>query len=262
MEIPESTSVKGRIHSFESFSALDGPGIRYVVFLCGCPLRCLFCHNIDMVECLPGTYREYSVSEVIDKVERVRPYFNRSGGGITLSGGEPFFQFDFMLVLLREFKKRDIHTAIDSCLYTSSKKIEEISKWVDIFLVGLKHIDSRKHKELTGRDRSLILKNISYLDSLKQPFWLRYVVIPGITDNKSDIQRLAKFLSPFSYLEWVELLPYHRLGIQKWKALNKPYVLPNVEPPTREEMANIKAFFEDSMHLFRHKGRWKGVRSL
>ncbi|MCD5383175.1 radical SAM protein, partial [candidate division WOR-3 bacterium] len=142
MEIPESTSVKGRIHSFESFSALDGPGIRYVVFLCGCPLRCLFCHNIDMVECLPGTYREYSVSEVIDKVERVRPYFNRSGGGITLSGGEPFFQFDFMLVLLREFKKRDIHTAIDSCLYTSSKKIEEISKWVDIFLVGLKHIDS------------------------------------------------------------------------------------------------------------------------
>ncbi|MBU4535749.1 MAG: pyruvate formate lyase-activating protein [Euryarchaeota archaeon] len=236
-------SLKGRIHSFESFSALDGPGIRYVIFFCGCPLRCIFCHNIDMVECLPGTYREYSVSEVINKVERARTYFDRSGGGVTLSGGEPFFQPDFMRELLKEFKQRNIHTVVDTNLYTSAQKIKEISKWVDLFLVGLKHIDSNKHKQLTGQSNTLILENIAYLDSLKKPFWLRYVVISGITDNKDDIMRLAKFLHHFNYLEWVELLPYHSMGIQKWKSLNKPYALPHVVPPTKKEMDQVKQIF-------------------
>ncbi|MCL0049401.1 pyruvate formate-lyase-activating protein [Dehalococcoidia bacterium] len=234
---------KGLIHSFESFSTLDGPGIRYVVFLSGCFLRCVFCHNVDMVESLPGTYKEYSVAEVVEKINRARPYFVRSGGGVTLSGGEPFFQFNFIRELLSEFKREGIHTAVDTCLYTSSQQIKEVSEWVDLFLVGLKHIDTRKHKQLTGRNNDLILENISYLNSLKKPFWLRYVVIPGITSDKGDIRRLAEFLAQFSSLQGVDLLPYHRLGIKKWQAMNKEYTLSCAKPPTEEEMEEVKLAF-------------------
>lgn len=249
MQVPESASGnrKGRIHSFESFSALDGPGIRYVIFFSGCPMRCIFCHNVDMGESLPGTYNEYSVAEVVKRVERARAYFtrSRSGGGITLSGGEPFFQFEFILELLKECKRLKIHTVVDTNLYASSREIEEVSEWVDLFLVGLKHIDNQKHRELTGKDNTLILKNIALLDSLKKCFWLRYVVIPGITDGAEDIRQMVMFLSDFSHLELVELLPYHRLGIKKWDALDKPYALPDVKPPTAEEMARVKEVFQE-----------------
>lgn len=242
--VMSQATAKGLIHSFESFSALDGPGIRYVVFFSGCPLRCIFCHNIDMVVSLPSADQEYSAAEVVEKVKRARPYFARSGGGVTLSGGEPFFQFDFMQELLKEFKREGIHTAVDTCLYTSAPKIEQISESTDLFLVGLKHIDNRKHQELTGRDNNSILKNISYLNSLTIPFWLRYVVIPGITDDKDDIRKLAAFLAQFSSLQWVDLLPYHRLGLKKWQALNKEYSLPHVKPPTQEEMEKVRVIFQ------------------
>jgi len=237
-------SVKGLIHSFESFSTLDGPGIRYVVFLSGCFLRCVFCHNVDMMESLPGSYKEYSVAEVVEKINRARPYFARSGGGVTLSGGEPFFQFNFIRELLHEFKREGIHTAVDTCLYTSTQRIKQVSEGVDLFLVGLKHIDNRKHEQLTGRGNSLILENISYLDSLKKPFWLRYVVIPGITDDKDDIRRLAEFLARFSSMQGVDWLPYHRLGLKKWQALNKQYTLSHAKPPTEEEMEKVKLVFQ------------------
>lgn len=242
--VMSQATAKGLIHSFESFSALDGPGIRYVVFFSGCPLRCIFCHNIDMVVSLPSADQEYSAAEVVEKVKRARPYFARSGGGVTLSGGEPFFQFDFMQELLKEFKREGIHTAVDTCLYTSAPKIEQISESTDLFLVGLKHIDNRKHQELTGRDNNSILKNISYLNSLTIPFWLRYVVIPGITDDKDDIRKLAAFLAQFNSLQWVDLLPYHRLGLKKWQALNKEYSLPHVKPPTQEEMEKVRVIFQ------------------
>ena len=235
---------KGLIHSFESFSTLDGPGIRYVVFFSGCFLRCVFCHNVDMMESLPGTYKEYSVAEVVEKINRARPYFVRSGGGVTLSGGEPFFQFNFIRELLSEFKREGIHTAVDTCLYTPTQQIKQVSEWVDLFLVGLKHIDNHKHKQLTGRDNSLILENISYLASLKKPFWLRYVVIPGITDDKGDICRLAEFLAQFNSLQGVDLLPYHRLGLKKWQALNKEYTLSYTKPPTEEEMEKVRLVFQ------------------
>jgi pyruvate formate lyase activating enzyme len=197
-----------------------------------------------MVEALPGTYKVYAVEEVVEKVVRARLYFDRSGGGVTLSGGEPFFQFDFIRELLCAIKRAGIHTAVDTCLYTSPDKIRELSEYVDLFLVGLKHIDSHKHKELTGQDNGLILENISYLNSLKKPFWLRYVVIPGITDDEADVRRLVEYFSRFNNLECVELLPYHRLGLKKWESLGKPYGLPHVEPPTREEMAQVERLFE------------------
>ena len=235
---------KGLIHSFESFSTLDGPGIRYVVFFTGCYFRCAFCHNIDMVECLPGTYKEYSVSAVLKKVNRARPYFVRSGGGVTLSGGEPFFQFHFMRDLLTEFRKEGIHSAIDTCLYTPRERIEQISGLVDLVLVGLKHIDPGKHRKLTGRDNDLVLKNIAYLDSLKKPFWIRYVVVPGVTNERDDILKLAEFLSPFSSLQRIDLLPYHRLGIKKWEAVNKDYTLSDSRPPSEEEMEEVRSVFQ------------------
>ena len=253
----DKKAIRAKIHSFESFSTLDGPGIRFVIFFSGCPLRCSFCHNIDMVypvrclpsnrvKSLPGGYKEYSVSEVIEKIKRAYSYFKNSpsGGGITLSGGEPFFQFEFILELLKECKKLKIHTVVDTNLYTSPDKIKEIEKWVDLFLVGLKHIAPQKHKKLTGKDNKLILKNISLLNSLKKYFRIRYVVVPGISDNKKDIEKIAKFLSDFKYLEGIELLPYHCLGVKKWKALNIPYKLSNVKPPTEKEMKQVREIFQ------------------
>ena len=236
---------KGLIHSFESFSTLDGPGIRYVVFFSGCFLRCVFCHNVDMVEPLPGTCKEYSVAEVVEKVKRARPYFARSGGGVTLSGGEPFFQFDFIRELLSEFTNEGIHTTVDTCLYSPRQQIEQINEFVDLFLVGLKHIDNRKHKQLTGRSNDLVLDNIAYLDSLKKPFWIRYVVIPGITNDKDDISRLTEFLAQFSSLQGVDLLPYHRLGVKKWQAVNKEYVLSHAKPPVAKEMKEVRLAFRE-----------------
>ncbi len=206
-----------------------------------------------MVECLPGTYEEYTVAELVEGITRARPYFDRSGGGVTLSGGEPFFQFNFIRELLGECKREGIHTTVDTCLYAATQQIKQINELVDLFLVGLKHIDCRKHKELTGQDNCLILENISYLDSLKKPFWLRYVVIPGITDDEADIRRLAEYCSHLSCLEWVDLLPYHRLGVQKWQALGKHYGLPNVEPPTREEMAQVASLFNQLNVSVRHQ---------
>ena len=235
---------KGLIHSFESFSTLDGPGIRYVIFFSGCFFRCVFCHNVDMVECLPDTYKEYSVAEVVEKINRSRPYFVRSGGGVTLSGGEPFFQFNFIRELLIEFKREGIHTAVDTCLYTSMRQIEQVSECVDLFLVGLKHMDNHKHVQLTGRSNNSVLENIAYLNSLKKPFWIRYVVIPGVTDDKSDICWLAEFLAQFSSLQGVDLLPYHRLGIKKWQAISKEYTLSCAKPPTEEEMEEVKRAFQ------------------
>lgn len=235
--------VRGLIHSFESFSTLDGPGIRCVVFLPGCSLHCVFCHNIDMAEPPPGSCGEYSITEVVARVNRARPYFVRSGGGVTLSGGEPFFQFDFLRELLAEFKREGIHTAVDTCLYAPTQQIEQVSKGVDLFLVGLKHFDNRNHEKLTGRNNGLILENISYLNSLKKPFWLRYVIIPGVTDDEADLCRLAEFLARFSSLQGIDLLPYHRLGIKKWQALNKEYPLPHVMPPTAEEMEKSRRVF-------------------
>jgi len=253
---------KGIIHSFESFSTMDGPGIRYVIFFSGCPFRCIFCHNVDMVEVSPGTSLEYSAAEIVEKVMRVRPYFARSGGGVTLSGGEPFFQFNFMEELLAAFKREEIHTAVETCLYTSTQRIKEISGSVDLFLVGLKHIDNRKHTKLTGRDNSLILQNISYLNSLQLPFWVRYVIIPGITDDQNDIHQLAEFLAQFRLLQWVDLLPYHRLGLQKWRAINKEYTLSSAKPPTEEEMERVRAIFRAyNVPLLHDKVTIKEVRN-
>ena len=242
----DKKAIRAKIHSFESFSALDGPGIRFVIFFSGCPLRCSFCHNIDIAKVTTNNSQDYSVLEVIKKIKRTQSYFKNSpsGGGVTLSGGDPFFQFDFILELLKECKKLKIHTVIDTNLYTSPEKIEEIEKTVDLFLVGLKHIDNQKHKEITGKDNKLILENISLLNSLKKDFRIRYVVIPSISDEKKDIQKLAQFLSSFKYLEGVELLPYHRLGVKKWKALDLPYKLSDIKPPTKQEMIQVKDIFQ------------------
>ncbi|MBB6453102.1 pyruvate formate lyase activating enzyme [Salirhabdus euzebyi] len=230
--------MKGRIHSIETFGTLDGPGIRYVIFTQGCLLRCQFCHNPDTWDLKAG--KEVTVEEVIKDVEDYIPYMNASGGGITVSGGEPLLQVEFLTELFTECKKRGIHTTIDSsggCFSTSKVFLEKLDKLLavtDLILLDLKQINDQKHKTLTGLTNKHILKFAKLLADKKIPIWVRHVLVPGITDNEEDLTKLSAFIHSLSNVEKIEILPYHKLGIYKWENLGLNYPLEGVEPPTKE----------------------------
>lgn len=225
----------GRIHSFESFGTLDGPGIRTVVFLAGCPLRCQYCHNIDVVLC--DRPQEMSVEMVLKKLEKNKPYFDSSGGGVTLSGGDPLMQADFCANLIAECHTKGIHTCLDTALFGSPQQIEKVLD-ADLFLISVKHFDSKKHKSLTGVSNELILKNIRTLKEKGKQMWLRFLVLPGVTDTPENWNAFEDFCLEI-HPEKVEILPYHTMGVQKWKDLDQPYVLENIPEPTEEHVREL-----------------------
>ncbi|MBP3041635.1 pyruvate formate lyase-activating protein [Bacillaceae bacterium Marseille-Q3522] len=230
----------GNIHSIETFGTVDGPGIRYVVFTQGCLLRCQFCHNADTWEI--GTGKQMSVAEIITDLKSYLPFIESSGGGITVSGGEALLQIPFLIELFKECKKLGIHTAIDSsggCYSTAphfQKQLEELMQYTDLILLDLKHIDRKKHKALTGMVNDHILHFAQYLSDRKIPVWIRHVLIPTITENKEDLQKLSEFIGTLKNVEKIEVLPYHKLGIYKWEALGLDYPLKGIEPPTDESV--------------------------
>lgn len=236
--------MKGRIHSVESCGTVDGPGIRYIVFMQGCLLRCQYCHNADTWEI--GSGKEVTVEEIIKDVQSYLPFMEASGGGITISGGEPLLQIDFVLELFKECKKLGIHTAIDSSggCYSEEEafqtKLEELMDYTDLVLLDIKHIDSKKHRKLTGKPNEHILTFARYLSDKKKPIWLRHVLVPGVTDGEEDLKRLAAFIETLENVEKIEILPYHKLGVYKWEALGLRYPLQGVEPPTEESVALAK----------------------
>lgn len=231
----------GRIHSIETCGTVDGPGIRYVVFMQGCPLRCKYCHNCDTWEVNGGNL--FTVEQLVEDILKYKNYLHFSGGGITISGGEPTLQAPFITSLFKELKKHNIHTAIDSCGYTHIHRIEELLNYTDLVLLDIKHIDPISHKDLTGKDNGKILEFAKYLSNKDIKVWIRHVVVPGITDNKNDLRKLIAFIKSLKNVEKVELLPYHPLGIHKWEEMGYEYTLKDTPTPTPEEMETIQEMF-------------------
>lgn len=229
----------GRIHSFESFGTVDGPGIRFVIFMQGCPLKCKYCHNRDTWNFEGG--EEYSVDDVISKIKKCTTYMKFSDGGVTVSGGEPLMQPDFLIELFKKLKEMNISTAIDTAgSIKITSKIEELLSLTDLVLLDIKHIDNEKCINLTGAPNTNTLNFAKYLTEKKIPLWIRQVLIPGYTDSKEDLEKLKEFLSTLTTLEKVEILPYHDLGAFKWKELDLEYPLKDVRIPDSSDIKRAK----------------------
>ena len=210
--------MKGKIYSFESFGAVDGPGIRFVIFMQGCHLKCKYCQNRDTWDLTHG--KEYSADEIIEKVERYKNYFIPSGGGVTISGGEPLLQLNFLLELVSKLKELGIHVAIDtSGSFDLTNNMKKLIDMVDLFLLDIKCINDDICKDLTGVSNKRELSFAKYLSSIKKPMWIRQVLVPGITDKEKDLLKLKSFLSSLRSVEKVEILPYHDMGKFKWEQL-------------------------------------------
>lgn len=229
----------GKIHSVESFGTVDGPGIRFVVFMQGCTLKCKYCHNRDTWDTHSGT--KVSVQELIKQILNYKTYIDNSGGGVTVSGGEPLLQAEFVTELFKNLKALGIHTALDTAgSIPISNQIKELLKYTDLVLLDIKQIDNEKCINLTGFSNKNNLEFAKYLSNLKIPVWIRQVLVPGYTDNKFDLQKLKKFLDSLENVEKIELLPYHDLGKFKWKEIGEIYELEDVVPPNQEDIDNAK----------------------
>lgn len=233
----------GRVHSTESFGSADGPGVRYLIFLQGCSMRCRYCHNVDTWATNKGELK--SADELLDQAERYRSYWGREGG-ITVSGGEALLQIDFLIELFSKAHGRGIHTCLDTSLapFTRNEpyfeKFQKLMGFTDLILADIKHIDPVEHQALTGRDNQNILDGLRYLSKIQKPVWIRHVLVPGITDNDHYLKLTRAFIETLDNVERVEVLPYHNLGTFKWEELGIPYTLSDVQPPTPERVVNAE----------------------
>ena len=233
----------GRIHSFETFGAVDGPGIRFIIFMQGCSLRCKFCHNRDTWDCKSG--KEYTVDEIFEKIIRYKNYFIASNGGVTVSGGEPLLQYEFIIELFKKLKNANISTAIDtSGMVDITNKIKELIDLTDLFLVDIKSINDEICKDLVGHSNKKELEFIKYLDSIGKKIWIRQVIVPGITDKEEDLYKLRDFINSVEHITKVDLLPYHDLGKYKWIELGEVYPLENVRTADSNDIERVKKILE------------------
>ncbi|MCI8352456.1 MAG: pyruvate formate lyase-activating protein [Clostridia bacterium] len=231
------------IHSFETFGTVDGPGIRFVVFMQGCHLRCKYCHNRDTWDINAGEV--ISIKELVNKIEKYITYFKASKGGVTVSGGEPLLQVEFLITLFKELKKLEIHTAIDtSGMVDITDKVKELISLTDLFLLDIKHINSEKCKELVGFSNEKEIEFARYLNSINKPMWIRQVLIPGLTNQKEDLLKLKEFIKSLSNVEKVEILKYHDMGKFKWEQMGYKYELENIPNATDEDVKKAKEILE------------------
>lgn len=233
----------GRVQSIESFGTVDGPGARFVVFLQGCPLRCAYCHNPDTWPVNGGT--EMTAKEVFGQYERNRGFYKE--GGITVTGGEPLLQIDFVTQLFDMAKDKDVHTCIDTSGSVFKRKNTELIKKLDILMdltdlvmLDIKHIDADKHRELTGQVNDEILKFAAYLSDKNIAVWIRHVVVPGVTDDNRDLYNLGYFIGQFPNVKALDVLPYHTMGVPKYKKLGIPYLLEGVPAMERDSILEKK----------------------
>ena len=241
---------KGFVHSVESFGSVDGPGIRFLIFLQGCPMRCQFCHNPDSWK--TGIGEERTADELLDQAERFRAYWGDNGGS-TVSGGEALLQIDFLLELFEKAKQRGIGTCLDTSaqLFTRKspffEKFERLMELTDTVLLDIKHIDDEEHRKLTRHSNANILDCARYLSEIDKPVWIRHVLIPGITDKDEYLVRLRDFLSTLHNIERIEVLPYHTLGVYKYEKLGIDYPLKDVQPPAAERVANANDILQQAL---------------
>lgn len=241
----ENSKYYAKVHSFESLGTVDGPGIRFVVFLQGCHLECKYCHNRDTWNINGGSYK--SLEEIFEKIKRYKPYFESSDGGVTITGGEPLLQVKFLIELFKKLKKQKIHTCIDtSGMVNLTEDIKSLLELTDLVLLDIKHINNKKCKYLTGHTNEKELKFAQYLNEKKIPVWIRQVVIPGITDDENDIKELKRFVDTLKNVEKIEFLPYHTAGKYKWEDLGERYELENIKEATQEDIERFKKIFENT----------------
>ena len=235
--------MEGYIHSTESFGSVDGPGVRFVIFTAGCPMRCQFCHNPDTWNMKAGTLT--STDDLIKKALRYRSYWGDEGG-ITVSGGEPLLQIDFLTELFKKAKENGIHTTLDTSgnPFTREEpffsKFNELMQYTDIILLDINNIDEKEHIRLTGHTNKNILDLATYLSDMKKPVWIRHVLVPKRSDKDEYLDRLHEFILTLHNVERVEVLPYHTLGAYKWKELGMEYPLEGIDPPTAERVENAR----------------------
>lgn len=233
----------GRIHSFESFGTVDGPGIRFVVFLQGCPLRCKYCHNPDTWGA-GGT--EYSAEEVVERALKYRNYFGDKGG-VTVTGGEPLAQIEFVIQLFTLLKEKGVHTCVDTSGFTFRKDDEKsvalherLIAVTDLFLLDIKHIDDEKCKALTGQTNVNTLAFAKFLSDHGKKIWIRQVLVPGWTDNEEDLKKTRAFIDTLETVEKVEVLPYHSMGAVKYQKIGIEYPFKDVKTPSKEKVLQAK----------------------
>ena len=228
----------GRVHSIETCGTVDGPGIRFLVFMQGCNLRCKYCHNRDTWDLNGGTIM--TAQEILKRVKKYVSYVMPTGG-ITFTGGEPLLQIEFLKEVCALLKKENMHIVIDtSGAVDLTDDVKEIINLVDLLLVDIKHMDSEKCKELTGYENEKELEFISYLNKINKPIWIRYVLVPGVTDSEQDISKLKEYLKKLNVVKKVEILPYHNKGMYKWGRLNKKYEFDNIKEATDEDVKKVK----------------------
>lgn len=235
--------LKGYVHSLESFGSVDGPGVRYVIFLSGCAMRCQFCHNPDTWNMKDG--KEYTADQLLKIALRYKSYWGEKGG-ITVSGGEPLLQMEFLTELFKKAKEAGIHTTLDTSgnPYTTKEPWHaqwlELMKYTDLVLLDIKQIDEQEHRKLTGQTGENILAMARELSDMEKPVWIRHVLVPGGSDKDEYLYRLADFIHTLKNVQRVEVLPYHTLGTFKWEKLGIPYPLEGVKPPTQERIDNAR----------------------
>jgi pyruvate formate lyase activating enzyme len=234
--------ITGKIHSIETCGTVDGPGIRFVIFTQGCPLRCLYCHNPDCRSIQDG--KTVSVDELIEDIQKYRSYMRFSGGGVTVTGGEPLMQPEFVTEIFKRCKDLGIHTALDTSGYAELESSKRVVEYADLVLLDIKSYDPEVYLKTTHVSLEPTLHFATYLSQIKKPVWIRFVLVPGLTDSPKNVEGLANFVGKLDNIERVEVLPFHKMGEYKWQQLGYDYQLKHTEPPTTELIQSTIAIFQ------------------
>ena len=233
--------MKGYVHSIETFGLVDGPGVRFIAFMAGCAMRCKYCHNPDTWSMSVG--EQFEAEELVKRALRYKSYW-KNGGGITVSGGEPMLQAEFVTELFTLAKKAGIHTTLDTSAQPWNKDDEKFQKLLevtDLVMLDIKEFDSSAHKELTGFSNENIIEFAHYLSDIGKPMWIRHVLVPGVTGSEESLTKIKGLVDSLKTVEKIEILPYHSFGKPKWEKLGIDYSLKDVKPPSEEELEHAKS---------------------
>ena len=243
-QLKDEEGAFGYCHSYETSSRYDGPGLRAVLFVSGCLLRCSYCHNPDTWHLKDGSYM--SIQQVLGRLGEFAPSLVSLGGGLTISGGEPMVQLAFTRRIFQGAKAMGLHTAIETSGFLGDRADESYLSAIDLVLLDVKSSNPDTYRRVTGRDLTPTLRFAERLASLSKPVWVRFTLVPGETDDPANVEGIAKFVAPMKNVEWVEVQPFHKMGEFKWKAMNMEYKLANTEPPTRDLVNRVIGQFRDA----------------
>ena len=232
-----------KVHSVETFGTQDGPGIRLVIFTQGCDFKCLYCHNPDTISLENEQVKEMSADQILDLLNRQKEYFS-NGGGLTISGGEPTLHTQELIKLFEKVKNAGFHTCLDTNGSIATEEVKRLYGLTDLIMLDVKHINDQWHRKLTGKSNRNTLEMAKYRESTGKDIWLRYVLVPGWSDQEEYLKEWARYFSNFKTIKRIEILPYHKLGVNKYEELGWEYELKGVEPPSKESIAKTKEIFE------------------